>query len=451
MILRMTFAARIGLIVVVGLGMAWISTIALYYIARAHTAESNTLPVPGHIAALVELIERTPSEERKLVLRVASSETFAARIDAGANTGTTAQRILPRLNQRAIESSLQALGGRPVSVNFADTGERRRLFARLVPPTVDVRVGLRTGDTLVIEIGNAVLLGPLDLPVGFGAGIFGTLIALLALLVMHRETKPLARLAEAVDRVDLSLDPVALPEARRSAPEIRSLIDAFNRLQNRLGELLRSRMPMLGGISHDVRTYATRLRLRAEKISDEAERDRAIADINDMILLLDDALLASRAGAGELAEEMVEIDDIIRAEVADRRSCGARIDYQGGRWEQVPIVLGDRLALRRVVANLADNAIKYGGSAHHRSMIVDKDLLLTVDDEGAGIPPEHRQAMLEPFSRLETSRSRGTGGAGLGLAIARGLVEAHRGTLSIQEAPSGGARIAVRLPLFQSH
>jgi len=449
MILRMTFAARIGLIVVVGLGMAWISTIALYYIARAHTAESNTLPVPGHIAALVELIERTPSEERKLVLRVASSETFAARIDAGTNTGTTAPRILPRLNQRAIESSLQALGGRPVSVNFADTGERRRLFARLVPPTVDVRVGLRTGDTLVIEVGNALLLGPLGLPVGFGAGIFGTLIALLALLVMHRETKPLARLAEAVDRVDLSLDPVALPEARRSAPEIRSLIDAFNRLQSRLGELLRSRMAMLGGISHDVRTYATRLRLRAEKINDEAERDRAIADINDMILLLDDALLASRAGAGELAEEMVEIDDIIRAEVADRRSGGARIDYQGGHWEQVPIVLGDRLALRRVVANLADNAIKYGGSAHLRSMIVDKDFLLTVDDEGAGIPPEHRQAMLEPFSRLETSRSRGTGGAGLGLAIARGLTEAHGGALSIQQAPSGGARISVRLPLFQ--
>ncbi len=451
MILRMTFAARIGLIVVVGLGMAWISTIALYYIARAHTAESNTLPVPGHIAALVELIERTPSSERTLVLRVASSETFAARIDAGANTGTTAQRILPRLNQRAIESALQALGGRPVSVNFADTGERRPLFARLVPPTVDVRVGLRTGDTLVIEVGNALLLGPLGLPVGFGAGIFGTLIALLALLVMHRETKPLARLAEAVDRVDLSLDPVALPEARRSAPEIRSLIDAFNRLQSRLGELLRSRMAMLGGISHDVRTYATRLRLRAEKINDEAERDRAIADINDMILLLDDALLASRAGAGELAEEMVEIDDIIRAEVADRRSGGARIDYQGGHWEQVPIVLGDRLALRRVVANLADNAIKYGGSAHLRSMIVDKDFLLTVDDEGAGIPPEHRQAMLEPFSRLETSRSRGTGGAGLGLAIARGLTEAHGGALSIQQAPSGGGRISVRLPLFQSH
>jgi signal transduction histidine kinase len=84
-------------------------------------------------------------------------------------------------------------------------------------------------------------------------------------------------------------------------------------------------------------------------------------------------------------------------------------------------------------------------------VIVDNDILLTVDDEGTGIPPAQRQAMLEPFSRLETSRNRGTGGAGLGLAIARGLIEAHGGSLSIEQAPSGGARISVRLPLFQSN
>ncbi len=95
--------------------------------------------------------------------------------------------------------------------------------------------------------------------------------------------------------------------------------------------------------------------------------------------------------------------------------------------------------------------IKYGGAAHLRSQIAGKDIVLTVDDEGAGFPPEQRQAMLEPFSRLETSRNRGTGGAGLGLAIARGLIEAHGGRLSIEQAPSGGARISIRLPLFQSH
>ena len=112
-------------------------------------------------------------------------------------------------------------------------------------------------------------------------------------------------------------------------------------------------------------------------------------------------------------------------------------------------MLGDRLALRRVVANLADNAIKYGGAAHLRGP---STAAHPVDRgrRGRGKLPTHRQAMLEPFSRLETSRNRGTGGAGLGLAIARGLTEAHRRSLSIEEAPSGGARISVRLPLFQS-
>ncbi|HXL32598.1 MAG TPA: ATP-binding protein [Bradyrhizobium sp.] len=100
---------------------------------------------------------------------------------------------------------------------------------------------------------------------------------------------------------------------------------------------------------------------------------------------------------------------------------------------------------------MTQDAIKYGAAAHLRSVIVGNAIELTVDDEGLGIPPERRQAMLEPFSRLETSRNRGTGGAGLGLAIARGLVEAHGGSLSIGQAPSGGARITVRLPLFQSN
>jgi signal transduction histidine kinase len=450
MMLRLTFAARIALIMVTGLGMAWICAIALYYIARGQSADSVPLPAPGHVAALVELIERTPAVERPLLLRVASSEYFVAHIDATSGVGATSNRPLPRFNQRVIASYLEALGGRLVSVNFASDPSHRRLFSRLVPETIQVRIGLHTGDVLVVDIGEAFLLGRLGLPIGFGAGIFGTLVALLALVVMHRETKPLARLAEAVDRIDLSPDPVQLPEAKRSAPEIRALISAFNRLQSRLGELLRSRMVMLGGISHDVRTFATRLRLRAEKIADDDERDRAMADINDMIVLLDDALLASRAGAGGLAEEMVEIDDLIRIEVTDRQANRARIGYSAPQWDQVPIVLGDRLALRRVIANLADNAIKFGEAAHLKSNVDGQDFILTVDDEGSGIPVEQRQAMLEPFSRLETSRNRGTGGAGLGLAIARGLAEAHGGSLSIEDAPSGGARIVVRLPLFQA-
>lgn len=450
MILRLTFAARIGLIIFLGVGAAWIIAITLFYLSRPHS-DGDVLPLPRRIVATVELLERTPPQDRPLVLQATSSDDFVARIDATAPVGTTAPPVLLRLNNRTIASYLSALGHRSLSVNFVLPANGRRLFSRLAPETVEIRIGLNSGETLIITVGNAFLLGPLGIPVGFGAGIFGSLIALVALLVMHRETKPLARLAEAVDRVDLSLEHVALPDARRNAPEIRALVGAFNRLQGRLGTLLRSRMAMLGGISHDVRTFATRLRLRAEKIGDEAERQRVMTDIDDMIWLLDDALLASRAGAGELAEEMVEIDDLIGTEVRDRQANGAPIDFRPAGSDRLAVVLGDRLALRRVVANLIDNAIKYGSAAHLASAIQDDHITLTIDDEGAGIPIEQRLAMLEPFSRLETSRNRGTGGAGLGLAIARSLTEAHGGQLSIDNAPTGGARLTLRLPLFHVH
>jgi signal transduction histidine kinase len=111
-------------------------------------------------------------------------------------------------------------------------------------------------------------------------------------------------------------------------------------------------------------------------------------------------------------------------------------------------VLGDRLALRRVVANLVGNALIYGKAAH-LSIDTDREFVtLIVDDHGPGIPPDQREAILEPFVRLEDSRNRHTGGAGLGLAVARSLLEAHGGTISIADATSGGARVTVRLPLF---
>jgi signal transduction histidine kinase len=270
---------------------------------------------------------------------------------------------------------------------------------------------------------------------------------------MQRETKPLARLAAAVDRVDLSADPPMLAQARRSAPEIRAVIAAFNRLQGRLSEMLRARMTLIGGIAHDVRTFATRLRLRVEQIPDAAERARAVADIDDMIRLLDDALLSARTGGGGLSQEMVEWAALVRADVNDRRAQGETVDVttEDGAASEA-IVLGDRLALRRVLANIIDNAIKYGRVAHVRTGMAagaNPMIVVSVDDEGPGIPEQARAAMLEPFNRLEASRNRATGGAGLGLAVVRSLVEAHGGTVDIAAAPGGGARVNVALPVFK--
>ena len=443
---RLTFSVRLGLIIFVGMSMAWLFAIAAFY--KSGAAEGAvTPPAASQILALVTLLEKTPASERPLLLQAVGSSRVVVRIgiDMAATEGSRASSQ----GEFDLDPYIAVLEERPIRVTFVYR-PTQKWPAKLLYPIPELRIGLRTGETLSMDLNDGMLFGRLGFPAGFSVGFIGTLIAFIVLIGMHRAVRPLVRLAAAVDGVDLSVNPVLLSDAKYSAPEIRALILAFNRLQGRLSELLRARMIMLGGISHDVRTFATRLRFRVDKIGDAAERDRAIVDIDDMIHLLDDALLASRVGAGELAEEMVEIDDLIRAEVFSRQASGTLVDYKSERWERAPVVIGDRLALKRVVANLIDNAIKYGGVAHVATRIDGASVVIVIYDEGPGIPSEKRQAMLEPFSRLETSRNRGTGGAGLGLAIVRALTEAHCGALLIEDAPVKGARISVQLPLFVS-
>jgi len=450
----LSLTARIGLLVLLSLTLVWVGSVAIFYLSVARQGGS-TRPLLSQVVALVELLEQAAPAERPLLLRAVKSEGMSARVEPGVSLDVTPilQRV-PRLTERALKSYLAPIGGRASSVivpgraalNGALPG-----YSFLRQLDLEMRVGLKTGETLVIDVNHPPLTNVFGLPVGFVAGLLGTVIGLIALMLAQSQTKPLARLATAVDGLDLTREPAPLQEVRSGAPEIRALVAAFNRLHGRLWQLLANRMAMLGGISHDVRTFATRLRLRVERIPQTADRDRAIADIADMIRLLDDALLASRAGAGGLDEELVEFDQVIRAEIADRHAEGKAVESSDpeGTWEEA-LVLGDRLALRRVVANLIDNALKYGGVARLRVETQGPLVSLTIDDQGPGIPPGEREAVLEPFVRLEYSRNRRTGGAGLGLAVVRSLVEAHRGTLQISDCPGGGARLTVRLPVYRA-
>ncbi|MCA6111672.1 sensor histidine kinase [Bradyrhizobium cenepequi] len=447
--LRITLATRLALIAIVALFAISLLITTAFYLTSVREGEFAR-PSPLRLSAIAELIERSAPDKRRLILQAVSSPQFAVRLDASGAT-LDPQPGSQDTHVRLRELYANALPGRDVSVAPAPAASNGRRFPRLgrvISNAVELRVGLRTGETLVVDASTRLPVTRLGLPVGLGAGLIGTIIGLIALLIMQRETRPLARLAAAVDRVDLSADPPSLPEARRSAPEIRAVIAAFNRLQARLGEMMRARMTLVGGIAHDVRTFATRLRLRVDKIPDAAEQQRAIADIDDMIRLLDDALLSSRVGAGQLSQEMVEFEAVVIAEADDRRAQGGRVDVAIDDAAKGAIVLGDRLALRRIVANIIDNALKYGHVAHVRMKLDQASAILTVDDEGPGIPADRRQAMLEPFNRLETSRNRATGGAGLGLAVVRSLMEAHDGTIEMADAPDGGTRVRVALPVF---
>ncbi|TQI74751.1 signal transduction histidine kinase [Bosea sp. AK1] len=445
---RFSIATRITLIVFSAVLAVWIVSLGFYY--RSQDGEREGMPpAPSQVAAMADLLERLSGRERELALAAFGSEYLGVRLETADIPSAPNENPPARAAMR--EAYGAALGGRPVTIVSPVVERPRSLLSLLMPgvtgpPTL--RITLSTGETLVIASRSPVLVTSFGLPVGFAAGLVGTLIALVALLVMHRATRPLMRLAVAFDAMDLSGDPLPLPASRTHPPEIQALINAYNRLQARLSQLLRARMALLGGISHDVRTFATRLRLRADHIPEGVHRERAIADIAAMILLLDDALLASRTGAGELAQEMVELAELLRLEVDDRRGAGMPVDLRLSGAARGATVLGDRLALRRIAANLIDNAIAYGHAAHLVLHADEPLLTLTVDDEGTGVAPELRDLLFEPFVRAENSRSRRTGGAGLGLAIARSLVEGHGGTIAVDDAPDGGARFTVKLPRF---
>ena len=180
-------------------------------------------------------------------------------------------------------------------------------------------------------------------------------------------------------------------------------------------------------------------------VPDADLRERAARDVEDMNALLEDALVFARTSFGSIRPEAVDLVGIVRHECAERAAIGGAV-----RAELPPepvIVAGERAALARVVGNLIDNALKYGGEAEVSVSADTGAVEIMVDDRGPGVPTADRQRIFEPFLRLDPSRNRERGGAGLGLAISRHLVQCHGGVIGVEDRPGGGARFRVSLPL----
>jgi signal transduction histidine kinase len=222
------------------------------------------------------------------------------------------------------------------------------------------------------------------------------------------------------------------------------VIHAVNAMQSRIAELIRSRTLVLGAISHDLRTYVTRLRLRLELLPDSEQRRKAAADLNGMQSLMDDALAFARASFGHGGDETVDLARIVRDEIETRIAQGRPVTLTGA--ERPLWVRGSRAGLARVAANLIDNALTYGGSADVSLHVSGAVVELWVEDRGPGIAAAERGKVFEPFYRLDPSRNRDSGGAGLGLTIVRQIVESRHGTVTIEDRPGGGLSLRVGLP-----
>ncbi|MEM9385335.1 MAG: ATP-binding protein [Pseudomonadota bacterium] len=281
-------------------------------------------------------------------------------------------------------------------------------------------------------------------------------LALLAGLIWASlaTSRPLARMAQGI--IAFADDLHGEPLEERGPGPVRRVAAAFNRLQGDLRRLVEQRTMTLAAIAHDYRTYLMRLRLRAEYIADEAQREKAIADLDEMSALLDDTLAYARSASATAVEakhepRTLDLVPLLRDLLEPHESAGAsvslRVDNPPG--EGVRIALASA-PLRRALGNLVENAVRYGRGAHivvaSEEVEAQRVLTVTVRDEGQGVPAQALAKLTEPFYRVEDSRSRETGGAGLGLAITEALIESLGGSISLRNAPGAGLVARVLLP-----
>jgi signal transduction histidine kinase len=268
------------------------------------------------------------------------------------------------------------------------------------------------------------------------------MIAAMTAWAVRRMTAPLAGLATAAERLGRDVDAPPLPET--GSDEIRGASHAFNTMQTRLRWLMDNRTQLLAAISHDMRTQLMLLRLRAETVEGAGEREKMLATIGEMEGMLTATLSFAKDEAANETRRRSDLGALLASIVDDMAEAGLPVALSQSA--EGVIVECKSQALRRAIVNLIDNAIKYGGSARAALAVTSGTVEIRIDDEGPGIPENELARVVQPFYRLEGSRSRDTGGMGLGLAIAASVVEAHGGELQLANREAGGLRASIMLP-----
>lgn len=273
-----------------------------------------------------------------------------------------------------------------------------------------------------------------------------TLILYLALLLpllwaTRRISGPLRSLAGAARRFQPGDAEPPLEE--RGPYDVRALIAAFNQLRARVGAMLEEKDRMLGAIGHDLRTPLAALRVRIESVDDEADRAKMAETIDEMSKTLDDILSLARLGRSSEAVVAADLGALVEAVVDDFQALGADVAFADA--PRVTLRLRPAL-MRRALRNLIDNAVKYGGRAEVSIVARPAEVAIVIVDGGPGIPEDRIEQVFDPFVRIEGSRNRETGGAGLGLALARAIVREAGGDIGLANRAEGGLEATVLLP-----
>ena len=271
-------------------------------------------------------------------------------------------------------------------------------------------------------------------------------VSLLGLWAARALTAPLSSFAKAAE--NFSLNGAASPLPERGPEEIRSVAKALNRMRERITALIDDRTKMLAAISHDLRTPITRMRLRSEFIEDESQRGRMLHDLDQMRSMLESVLSFLRNDRKLESMTLVDVASTLQLVTDQFADMGHKVAYEGPEHAMAMVRPDD---LHRSVTNLAENAVRFGAEATIRLSLAPDTMTIDVEDDGPGISDERKDVMLEPFVRGDDARNMDdVTGFGLGLSIARAIVLAHGGELSLHDRKPHGLIVRIELPLRQS-
>jgi len=430
--------ARIALIVTVALVLGQLAVV-FTYVRQNDRSQPPPFAIANRIVSVVRLIDDMPVELRPEALAVASVTGFKVSI---------AERIPPSfeddLSVTRMRVITQSMIDEYVPGRFVRAGRLEPAAARSSGAILTFLTELKTGEVAIFNVSDDTTLRIWSLPIGFVAGFFGVAVALLAIFAVAREARPLVRLAQSIDTLGNRAEPVKVKE--HGARELRSLIRAINAMQERIFGLVNNRTVFLGAISHDLKTYLTRFRLRLEMMPHGAHRDKAIRDVEAMEQLLGDALLFASDTAAHPEAETVDFSETVGRCAREAEAAGMSVSV-AALPEGVPVRI-PQTALCRVIDNLVSNAVRYGERARIAVERRGAFVCLVVEDDGPGIDPQNLGLVFEPFFRGEPSRNRAHGGTGLGLSIVKQIVDAYGGTIALANIEGRrGLRATLNLPL----
>jgi signal transduction histidine kinase len=382
-----------------------------------------------------------PVDTSAVVARSEETVVFSHRIEQGDRpTSAVMAEVHALMERRRAEGG----GAGSETVQIITSGDRQTRFSvnadRLTFAPFSASARLTDGRWATVEPPRG-WIDPWQARLLMAMGLTALILAPVVWLMARRLTRPIRVFAQAAER--LGADPDAEPLTPSGPSEVRTAISAFNDMQASIRQHMRQRTQTVAAIAHDLRTPLTRLRFRAEQVP-EALRDRMAADIEEMDALIGQAMAFVRGERQIERREPLDLAVLATDCARGFAETGAAVSFTG---ETALPVLGDPAGLRRALGNLIDNALKFAGDAELTATREGDRAVVVVADRGPGLSEEEREAAFEPFHRGERSRNRQTGGAGLGLAVARQAARAAGGDVTLSNRPGGGLLARLDVPL----